>query len=474
MDHIAVDLGGRESQICVRSETGALLEEKRVATTKLVDYFKERPQSRVILETCAEAFAVATSAKAAGHDVRIVPATLVRALGVGHRGIKTDQRDARALSEASVRVELASVHVPTETSRDVKGACGMREETVQARTQLINCVRGWLRKELLRVRTGGTPTFPARVRECCEGRSRPIPASVSRLLICIEALSTQIAEADVELAAMAETDERCRLLMTVPGVGPITSLRFSAAVDEFDRFPNAHRLESYFGLTPGEDSSSDSRRRTSITKAGSRRVRWVMTQAAWCAYRTRPSDPMVVWALQVAKRRGVRVAVMALARKMAGIMFAMCRDKTSYDPRRASVHRAGQEPPVPIAEGPEVVHYVAALHAEAPSEAEPKLVTTPADVPSRPTSLRPQSEPVKKGRAVPRLRQGEKDRVPSGASRKPQPEQTGPRSASLRDPAGETTRQAAPAKPKAAPAKPKARQTREGAKAARPKTTPRS
>lgn len=136
MKHIAIDLGGRESQICVRSEGGEILEERRHATARLGNFLLEREPSTVILETSCEAFAVADLARRGGHDVRVVPATLVRALGVGKRGTKTDVLDARVLSEASCRLELPSVHVPSMRSREVKAACTSRE-------QLLGCERRW-------------------------------------------------------------------------------------------------------------------------------------------------------------------------------------------------------------------------------------------------------------------------------------------------------------------------------------------
>src|SRR6202022_3580330 len=110
---------------------------------------------RVVLETCSEAFAIADAAREEGHEVRVVPATLVRSLGVGARGIKTDRRDARALSEVSCRINLPSVHVPSVESRERKALCGMRECLVEARTKLINSVRGWARGQLRGIRTGG-------------------------------------------------------------------------------------------------------------------------------------------------------------------------------------------------------------------------------------------------------------------------------------------------------------------------------
>jgi transposase len=160
MEHLAIDLGGRESQICVRRGDGEIVEERRCRTTALAAYLTGRPHSRVVLETCSEAFCIADAAVQAGHEVRVVPATLVRSLGVGARGLKNDRRDARALSEVSCRVDLPSVHVPSAQARQWKTLCGMREALVGARTKMVNTVRGWLRADGRRPRGGDIATFP--------------------------------------------------------------------------------------------------------------------------------------------------------------------------------------------------------------------------------------------------------------------------------------------------------------------------
>ena len=136
MDHVAIDLGAKKSQICVRGADGRILEEKRWPTGELETYLAGRPASRVIVETYAEAFCVADAARKLGHETRVVPATLVKTLGVGARRLKTDQRDARALSEVSCRIDLPSVHIPKTESRDRKTICGMREALVGARTKI--------------------------------------------------------------------------------------------------------------------------------------------------------------------------------------------------------------------------------------------------------------------------------------------------------------------------------------------------
>lgn len=123
MDHIAIDLGGRESQICIRTSDGAIAYEGRHVTAALPEFLK-RPAGRVVMETYAEAFVVADAAAELGHEVRVVPATLVRVLGVGARGLKTDRRDAQALSEVSCRIDLPSVHVPSQWSRQSEADTG--------------------------------------------------------------------------------------------------------------------------------------------------------------------------------------------------------------------------------------------------------------------------------------------------------------------------------------------------------------
>jgi transposase len=332
MEHCAIDLGGRKSQVCIRASDGSIVHESRQDTLELAEFLRGRPQSRVVIETCAEAFAVADAARSTGHEVRVVSATLVKSLGVGARRTKTDRRDAQALSQVSCQIDLPSVHVPSAGSREVKSICGMRDVLVSARTQLINNVRGWLRGRGYRIRSGVSETFSRRVREI-----ESLPQYVEAQLRALDTLSLEIKEAEKDITRRAEDDETCRRLMTVPGVGPQVALRFVATADEIARFRDAHRLESYLGLVPGEKSSSDKQQRLSITKAGSTAMRWLLIQAAWVVRnrcRSLDARPLQLWALEVEKRRGRRIAIVALARKIAGILYALWRDETTYAIRR--------------------------------------------------------------------------------------------------------------------------------------------
>jgi hypothetical protein len=164
--------------------------------------------------------------------------------------------------------------------------------------------------------------------------------------VSIRALTTQIVEADQELEQLAKADATCRRLMTAPGVGAVTAVRFVAAVDQVGRFRDAHELESYLGLMPGEDSSSDRQRRTSITKAGSAKMRWALVQACWTARRCRRQDPMVQWCEQVEKRR----ASGSRRRPMGSdsVVLAWVDGTRSSRPSGRPRQRPGRDPGQPV------------------------------------------------------------------------------------------------------------------------------
>jgi transposase len=116
----------------------------------------------------------------------------------------------------------------------------------------------------------------------------------------------------------------------------VTSITFVAILGEFSRFASAKQVRAYLGLVPREDSSGERKLRGHITKAGNSRMRSLLVEVAWLILSSRKAEVQGLrqWALRVAARRGKRVAVVALARKLAGILYAMWRDGTRFDPSR--------------------------------------------------------------------------------------------------------------------------------------------
>ena len=124
-------------------------------------------------------------------------------------------------------------------------------------------------------------------------------------------------------------------------VGPQTATAFVALIDDVARFPRAHSLECYLGLVPGEWSSSERRIKLGITKRGDSRVRWLLVEASWSILRGRRPECLELqrWAAGIAARRGQKIAVVALARRLSGILYAMLRDGTPFDPTRLATSR---------------------------------------------------------------------------------------------------------------------------------------
>jgi transposase len=336
MEHIAIDLGARESQLCVRGPDGTIIEERRIATRPetVRRYLERRAPSRVIVETGSEAFWVAQIAMDSGHQTRVVPSALAPSLGVGQRRLKSDRRDARLLSESSCRMDLPSVHIPAAETRRLQSRLTMREALVRSRTKLVNVIKAYLRTIGERAAMRYGQRWITQLRE----KRVHAAAHVKPLLDVIEALDRSIEQFDEELEKRCEHSELARRLQTVPGVGVVTSLRYLATLDTATRFDNGAAVGSYLGLTPSEHSSGQSQHKGSITKAGSAAMRGVLVQAAWAGLRSRRhhNDPMMRWAREVARRRGKKIAAVALARKLSGILFALWRDGTSYDSRRAA------------------------------------------------------------------------------------------------------------------------------------------
>jgi transposase len=167
-----------------------------------------------------------------------------------------------------------------------------------------------------------------------------MPSTIELLLQTYDHLCDQIDKLEEQVEQMAEHDATCQLLMTVPGVGPRVSLAFRSQLDDPARFESSNKLASYLALVPGENTTGGKIRRTGMIKAGPTYLKALLVQAAWAAWRTRPNEPMVLWARAIADKRGRRIAIIALARKLSVVMWSMWKNGEKYDPSKAARARA--------------------------------------------------------------------------------------------------------------------------------------
>jgi transposase len=240
-------------------------------------------------------------------------------------------------------------HRLSDAQRQVRGRLGVREALVRTRTRHISLIRALLRQHGYRVPSGGAEAFIDRVAALpLPGRLRSL---ISPLLAVMLPLNRQFAYSDQVIDHLAAQDPRVKRLRTVPTIGPVTAAAFIASLDDAQRFRHAHQVEAYLGLVPRECSSGDTQRRGPITKVGSGRTRWLLIQAAVSLLRRRPAEAeaLYTWALRIAARRGKHVAVVALARRLAGILYALLCDGSVFQPRRAcgGAHAPAAPPTVP-------------------------------------------------------------------------------------------------------------------------------
>lgn len=183
-----------------------------------------------------------------------------------------------------------------------------------------------------------SPSCLVRYRPWLRRRSRllalepPLAVQLAPLLRTWPQLHTELAALEAAVAAEVAADPVLPRLQSVPDIGPVTALAFVATLADPARFRTAAQVQAYLGLVPREHSSADGQHRGRITKTGPTRLRWLLVEAAWRLRRTRRPEaaPLQAWMARIAHRRGRHVAIVALARKLAGILFALWRDGTTY------------------------------------------------------------------------------------------------------------------------------------------------
>jgi transposase len=335
VEYIGVDVHKRDSQVCILAENGDILERRiRTEASRFAALFGERPRARILLEASTESEWVARCLEALGHEVIVGDPNYAPMYAQRSRRVKTDRRDARTLAEACRVGAYRPSHRASDEARQLRMALVVRDAVVRTRVRYINVIRAMLRQEGLRVGSGSPAGFRRRL--AAVALPEALAAAIKPLVALLAQLDEQIATTDKDVAACVGRDPAVRRLCTVPGVGPVTAVAYVAALDQPHRFPDARRVAAYLGLVPRESSSGEQRRRGPITKAGNTRVRWLLVEAAWTILRTRTpcTEPLRVWAERLTRRRGKAIAAVALARRLARLLYAMWRDGTDYQPGR--------------------------------------------------------------------------------------------------------------------------------------------
>jgi transposase len=333
MEYGAIDLHTRRSQIRILASDGTIVLDRRIDTTRRAfsGVFESRAPMQVLIESATESEWVAQHLESLGHQVIVADPNYAAMYGQRTRRIKTDRRDVAALAAACRLGHYRRAHRVSGASQTRRQQLRVREHAVRMRTQTINVLRAILRQRGLRLPSGTASTVDARVQRLTLDPTLQIV--VTPLLDLLRGFARVITDAERWTKVTAAQDPVTQRLMTVPGVGPVIALSFQATLDTPTRFGgDASRASAYLGLVPREHSSGEHQRKGGITKAGPPVLRSLLVQAAWVIWR-RPGiagATLHAWALRLAARRGRRIAVVALARRLSRVLFALWRDETVF------------------------------------------------------------------------------------------------------------------------------------------------
>jgi transposase len=331
MDHVGIDIAKVKSQMCILSADGVVLERRfKTSREELARLLGGRPRAKVLLEACGESEWIARVVEELGHEVVVADPSYRVMYGARSAGIKTDRRDAEALAVACQMGAYRTAHRQSEPQRQFRRTIVVREALVRTRAKLVTLVQALLRQDGIRVPSGNSKTFLDRLSRL--ELPEHLELAIGPLRVAIEPLNGQIDACDELIERRTQMDDRAKLLCTIPGVGPLTSTVFVNTIDDVARFEDPHQLEAYLGLVPREYSSGERQSRGSLTKAGDARTRMLLVEAALRIRRLKnpKTERLWSWSEQVAQRRGKKIATVALARRLAGIMYAMLRDKTEF------------------------------------------------------------------------------------------------------------------------------------------------
>lgn len=333
MKHYAgLDLSMESTQVCIVDEVGRKLVTDKVESTPeaIAEMLQRFGQiERAVIETGRMSPAICLGLRELGVKVVCIDARQAHQSLKAMKANKTDPHDAAGLAQLARTGFYKEVHVKSPAAHGVRSVITARNHLVEARVRLDNMIRGLCATFGYRPGSGQGKTFLARIMEAAH-----IPGlgeAIASLLPVRAELVEQIKKIDHKLRIIASQSQACEILMSIPGVGIQTSAAFAAAIDEADRFRQSRNAGAYFGLVPRRHQSGELDWTGRITKQGDSMVRKLLYEAANSILtRSRKSFALKTWAMKVARRRGLKKARVALARRLAVIMHAMLRDGTLF------------------------------------------------------------------------------------------------------------------------------------------------
>jgi transposase len=334
MEHYAgIDVSLEQSSVCVLDATGRIVREAKIASEPeaLIGWLADLglPLARIGLEAGPLSQWLHAALVRAGYPAVLLETRHVKA-ALSAMVVKTDRKDARGIAHLLRMGWFRPVHCKSPPAQEVRALLVARKQLQAKMRDVELSLRGLLRGFGLKVGEISKGQFAARVRTLVAGHTI-LERVAEAMLRAREALRTEFGKLHCAMLAIARGDEVCRRLMTVPGVGALIAVTFTSAVDDPQRFAKSKGVGAHFGLTPRKYQSGETDITGAVSRVGDAMVRTALYEGAPIPLtRAVRFSALKRWALEVAKRRGMKRAKVALARKLAVILHRMWIDGTTF------------------------------------------------------------------------------------------------------------------------------------------------
>jgi transposase len=328
---VGLDLAKHVFQVHGVDAAGRVVVAKAVKRDKLLAFFASLPRCLVGMEACGSAHHWTRELIKLGHDARMMAPIYVKAYV---RRQKNDAADAAAICEAVSRPSMRFVSPRSVENQAELMRHKAREMLVAQRTQLLNGVRGHLGEIGVIAPQGprSARQLAGMIEACDERLPIEVCAALAELVVQLHRLDDAIDRLDKTIAKAAQADARARRLMTIPGIGPITASAIVASAPDVSGFSGPREFAAFLGLTPRQHSSGGKERLGRISKMGNRYLRKLLVVGAHAVlfHRKAHDDALRMWAKRLIDKKPFKLVAVALANKLARIVFAILKAETSY------------------------------------------------------------------------------------------------------------------------------------------------
>jgi transposase len=334
MEHYAgIDVSLERSSVCVVDAAGKIVREAKVASEPevLVSFFRQLglPVARIGLEAGPLSQWLHAGLTGAGYEAVLLETRHVKA-ALSAMVVKTDRKDARGIAQLLRMGWFRPVHCKSLPAQETRALLAGRKLLQGKLLDLEFSIRGILRGFGLKVGPVSRGRFAARIRELMSGQPM-LERVIEPMLRAREALSKEFRALHRAMLDLVRDNGLCRRLMTVPGVGAVVAITFTTAIDDPARFRRSRAVGAHFGLTPKKYQSGETDVTGGISKVGDGTVRVALYEAANVILtRSGRFSALKRWAMEVAKRRGMKRATVALARKLAVVLRRMWLDGSEF------------------------------------------------------------------------------------------------------------------------------------------------